>query len=165
VRTSLAFVFVAPISHAHAVCRSEAGRRGTAAVPRAGRFSRWTLTRLLDRASMGEGRRLAIRDLVLYAVPIIGALLVRENAGIDLTAFAVAASALAVVVGFGLQSIISNVISGMIILLERPIEIGNRIELAGVEGIVKEIGARRTTVTPSARSPSSCPTRSSSRTT
>jgi small-conductance mechanosensitive channel len=112
----------------------------------AGRFSRWTLTRLLDRTSMGQGQRLAIMGLVHYAVLIIGALLVLENAGINLTTFAVVGSALAVGVGFGLQNIISNFISGMIILLERPIEIGNRIELAGVEGIVQEIGARRTTV-------------------
>ena len=81
-----------------------------------------------------------------YAVLVIGALLVLENAGINLTTFAVVGSALAVGVGFGLQNIISNFISGLIILLERPIEIGNRIELGGVEGIVQEIGARRTTV-------------------
>jgi len=112
----------------------------------AGRFSRWTLARVLNRTSMREGQRLAIEGLVHYAVLIIGALLVLENAGINLTAFAVVGSALAVGVGFGLQNIISNFISGLIILLERPIEIGNRIELAGVEGIVKEIGARRTTV-------------------
>jgi small-conductance mechanosensitive channel len=55
-------------------------------------------------------------------------------------------SALGVGVGFGLQNIISNFISGLIVLLERPIEIGDRIELAGVEGVVREIGARRTTV-------------------
>lgn len=112
----------------------------------AGRFSRWTLTRLLSRTSMGEGQRLAIMGLVHYAVLVIGALLVLENAGINLTTFAVVGSALAVGVGFGLQNIISNFISGLIILLERPIEIGNRIELGGVEGIVQEIGARRTTV-------------------
>lgn len=112
----------------------------------AGRFSRWTLTRLLDRTSMGQGQRLAIMGLVHYAVLVIGALLVLENAGINLTTFAVVGSALAVGVGFGLQNIISNFISGLIILLERPIEIGNRIELGGVEGIVQEIGARRTTV-------------------
>jgi small-conductance mechanosensitive channel len=49
-------------------------------------------------------------------------------------------------VGFGLQNIISNFISGLIVLLERPIEIGDRIEVAGVEGVVQEVGARRTTV-------------------
>jgi small-conductance mechanosensitive channel len=49
-------------------------------------------------------------------------------------------------VGFGLQNIISNFISGLIIMLERPIQVGDRIEIAGVEGLVHSIGARRTTV-------------------
>ncbi len=112
----------------------------------AGRFSRWTLNRVLGRTTMREGQKLAIMGLVHYAVLIFGAALVLENAGINLTTFAIVGSALAVGVGFGLQNIISNFISGMIILMERPIEIGNRIELSGVEGVVKEIGARRTTV-------------------
>lgn len=112
----------------------------------AGRFSRWTLNRLLGYTSMREGQRLAIIGLVHYGVLIFGAALVLENAGINLTTFAIVGSALAVGVGFGLQNVISNFISGLIILIERPIEIGNRIELAGVEGIVKEIGARCTTV-------------------
>jgi small-conductance mechanosensitive channel len=49
-------------------------------------------------------------------------------------------------VGFGLQNIISNFISGLIVMLEQPIRVGDRIELAGVEGVVHHIGARRTTV-------------------
>ena len=112
----------------------------------AGRFSRWTLKRVLGHTTLREGQKLAIMGLVHYAVLIFGAALVLENAGINLTTFAIVGSALAVGVGFGLQNIISNFISGMIILMERPIEIGNRIELSGVEGVVQEIGARRTTV-------------------
>jgi len=73
-------------------------------------------------------------------------MLILQNAGINLTAFAVVASALGVGVGFGLQNIISNFISGLIIILERPIQVGDRIEIAGVEGLVHSIGARRTTV-------------------
>ena len=112
----------------------------------AGRFSRWTLSRLLGRTHMQEGQRLAIAGLVHYAVLIFGAVVILQNAGIELTAFAIVGSALGVGVGFGLQNIISNFISGLIVLLERPIEIGDRIEVAGVEGVVKEVGARRTTV-------------------
>ncbi|MCK9684675.1 mechanosensitive ion channel family protein [Scleromatobacter humisilvae] len=112
----------------------------------AGRFSRWTLNRLLGRTHMQEGQRLAIAGLVHYAVLIFGAVVILQNAGIELTAFAIVGSALGVGVGFGLQNIISNFISGLIVLLERPIEIGDRIEVAGVEGVVKEVGARRTTV-------------------
>ena len=112
----------------------------------AGRFSRWTLNRLLGRTRMQEGQRLAIAGLVHYAVLVFGAVVILQNAGIELTAFAIVGSALGVGVGFGLQNIISNFISGLIVLLERPIEIGDRIEVAGVEGVVREIGARRTTV-------------------
>jgi small-conductance mechanosensitive channel len=112
----------------------------------AGRFSRWTLDRLLGRTHMEEGQRLAIAGLVHYAVLIFGAIVILQNAGIELTAFAIVGSALGVGVGFGLQNIISNFISGLIVLLERPIEIGDRIEVSGVEGVVREVGARRTTV-------------------
>ena len=112
----------------------------------AGRFSRWTLGRLLSRTHMEKGQQLAIAGLVHYAVLIFGAVVILQNAGIQLTAFAIVGSALGVGVGFGLQNIISNFISGLIVLLERPIEIGDRIEVSGVEGVVKEVGARRTTV-------------------
>ena len=112
----------------------------------AGRLSRWTLDRLLGRTHMQEGQRAAIAGLVHYAVLVFGAVVILQNAGIELTAFAIVGSALGVGVGFGLQNIISNFISGLIVLLERPIEIGDRIEVAGVEGVVREIGARRTTV-------------------
>ena len=112
----------------------------------AGRFSRWTLGRLLGRTNMQEGQRLAIAGLVHYVVLVFGAVVILQNAGIELTAFAIVGSALGVGVGFGLQNIISNFISGLIVLLERPIEIGDRIEVSGVEGVVKEVGARRTTV-------------------
>jgi small-conductance mechanosensitive channel len=112
----------------------------------AGRLSRWTLTRLLSRTDMAMGQRSAVTALVHYLVLVVGAIVILQNAGIDLTAFAVVASALGVGVGFGLQNIISNFISGLIILIEQPIRVGDRIELAGVEGVVHELGARRTTV-------------------
>jgi small-conductance mechanosensitive channel len=112
----------------------------------AGRFSRWTLNKVLARSSISQGQKLAIIGLVHYTVLIVGAMLVLQNAGIKLTAFAVVGSALGVGIGFGLQNIISNFISGLIVLLERPIQIGDRVELSGVEGLVKEIGARRTTI-------------------
>jgi small-conductance mechanosensitive channel len=112
----------------------------------AGRVSRWTLDKLLGRTHMEHGQRLAIIGLVHYTVLITGAMLILQNAGIKLTAFAVVGSALGVGIGFGLQNIISNFISGLIVLLERPIQIGDRVELSGVEGVVREIGARRTTI-------------------
>jgi len=58
----------------------------------------------------------------------------------------VLAGAVGVGVGFGLQNVVSNFISGLIITLERPIKVGDRVEVGGIEGTVQEIGARRTTV-------------------
>jgi small-conductance mechanosensitive channel len=112
----------------------------------AGRLSGWTVDRLLRRTHLDTGTRVAVRNVVHYVVLIVGAVIVLQNAGINLTAFAVVASALGVGVGFGLQNIISNFISGLIIMLERPIKVGDRIELAGVEGVVQAIGARRATI-------------------
>lgn len=112
----------------------------------AGRLSRWTLTRLLSHTAMAQGQRSAVTALVHYVVLVVGSIVILQNAGINLTAFAVVASALGVGIGFGLQNVISNFISGLIILIEQPIRVGDRIELAGVEGVVREIGARRTTV-------------------
>lgn len=112
----------------------------------AGRLSRWTLARLLRRAHMEPGQRDAITSLVHYAVLVIGTVVILQNVGINLTAFAVVASALGVGLGFGLQNVISNFVSGLIVMLERPFEVGHRIELGPVEGVVRHIGARRTTV-------------------
>jgi small-conductance mechanosensitive channel len=69
-----------------------------------------------------------------------------QTAGINLTALSVVAGALGVGIGFGLQNIFSNFISGLIIMFERPIKIGDRVELANIEGTVQAIGARRTTI-------------------
>ena len=102
--------------------------------------------RALRRFQMDEGTRQSIGAVARYAVLVIGLVVVLQNAGINLTAFSVVAGALGVGIGFGLQNLFSNFISGLIIMLERPIKVGDRVELAGVEGVVREIGARRTTV-------------------
>ena len=65
---------------------------------------------------------------------------------VKLAGIAALTVALGVGVGFGLQNIFSNFISGLIIMFERPIKIGDRVEIANVEGTVQSIGARRTTI-------------------
>jgi small-conductance mechanosensitive channel len=106
----------------------------------------WTVNRALHRTHMDLGTREAVGSIMRYAVLVVGAMLILQNAGINLSAFSVLAGAVGVGVGFGLQNIISNFVSGLIIMLERPIKIGDRVEVGGIEGVVQEIGPRRTTV-------------------
>ncbi len=106
----------------------------------------WLLNRLLKRTQLDPGTQQAVGGIVHYAVLIVGIAVALENAGIHLTAFGVVAGALGVGIGFGLQNLISNFISGLIIMVERPIKVGDRVEIAGVEGTVQAIGARRTTI-------------------
>lgn len=99
------------------------------------------LTSRLDASA-----RHAVATLARYAVLLIGVLAIAQTAGIDLTTFNVLAGAVGIGVGFGLQNVVSNFIAGVIIMFERPIKIGDRIVVNGVEGNVVEIGARGTTV-------------------
>ncbi len=77
---------------------------------------------------------------------MIGIIIVLENTGIHLGALTVFAGAAGIGVGFGLQNIASNFISGLVILAERPITIGDRVEVAGVAGQVQHIRARSTII-------------------
>jgi small-conductance mechanosensitive channel len=103
-------------------------------------------TRFLANSGLDRSLQYAISQIISNAVLIIGILVVLENTGIHLGALTVFAGAVGVGVGFGLQNIASNFISGLVILAERPITIGDRVEVAGVIGQVKHIRARSTVV-------------------
>ena len=102
--------------------------------------------RLLVYGHLDLSTRYTIASLVHYTVLAIGFIAIMETAGINLTALSVLAGAVGVGVGFGLQTIVSNFICGLIVMFERPVRIGDRVELAGVEGDVIEIGARATRI-------------------
>ncbi|WP_051361706.1 mechanosensitive ion channel family protein [Solimonas soli] len=102
------------------------------------------LRHLLRRSHLDRSMQQTIGTLVHYAVLTIGFIIIMQNVGIDLSAFGVLAGALGVGVGFGLQNIFSNVISGVIVMFERPVRIGDRIEIGGNEGDVIAIRARST---------------------
>ncbi len=106
----------------------------------------WLTSGPLLRNRMGPGARQVTGTLARYLMLLVGLLAIVQTAGIDLTTFNVLAGAVGIGVGFGLQNVVSNFIAGVIIMFERPIKIGDRIVVGGVEGNVVEIGARGTTV-------------------
>jgi small-conductance mechanosensitive channel len=111
-----------------------------------GLLRRWVEGSLLTRMGMDLGVRGAIGAITRYAVLLIGLLIIVQTVGIDLTTLNVLAGAVGLGVGFGLQNVVGNFIAGLILLFERPIKLGDRIEVGGVEGAVVAIRARATTV-------------------
>ena len=89
---------------------------------------------------------LLLRRLTEYSLVVIGAIIAFQTVGIDLSGLAVIFGLLSVGIGFGLQNITSNFISGLILLFERPITIGDRITVGDTEGDVQEINIRSTTI-------------------
>jgi small-conductance mechanosensitive channel len=104
-------------------------------------------TRVLARTKLEIGLQYAIARIVSYVVLALGFIVGLETIGIDLRSFTVIAGALGVGLGFGLQNIVSNFVSGLIILGERPIQIGDQVDLgSNTLGRVMRIGARATHV-------------------
>ena len=110
------------------------------------RTKHFLFNRFLTKSGLDRALQYAISQIVSNVVLIVGIVIVLENTGIHLGALAVFAGAVGVGVGFGLQNITSNFISGLVILAERPITIGDRIEVAGIAGQVQQIRARSTVI-------------------
>jgi len=110
------------------------------------RITRWFVDSVLARRGFDIGIREALGVIARYIIITLGALVILQSAGIDLTSLNVLVGAIGVGLGFGLQNITSNFFSGLILLFERPIKMGDRVEIGGVVGEVKEIGARATTI-------------------
>ena len=106
----------------------------------------WVANRLLGRSRLEHSTRHAIGTITRYVVLVAGFMVIMQTVGINLSTFNVLAGAVGVGIGFGLQDIVKNFISGLIIMFDRPIHIGDRIEIAGVTGEVMDIGARRITL-------------------
>ena len=110
------------------------------------RTKRFLFNRFLAKSGLDRSLQYAIAQIVSNIVLIVGIFIVLDNAGIHLGALTVFAGAVGVGVGFGLQNIASNFISGLVILAERPITIGDRVEVAGIAGQVQQIRARSTVI-------------------
>jgi small-conductance mechanosensitive channel len=111
-----------------------------------GRLRKWIVEQLLTRTKMDVGARQATGSIIRYFFIAVGFVVMLQTAGIDLTALNVLAGAIGIGLGFGLQNIVNNFISGLIILFERPIKVGDRLVVGNVEGDVVRVGGRSTEV-------------------
>ena len=101
---------------------------------------------LFTRRQLQAGVRISMTKLVHYAFVFLGFLLALITMGVQLRDFTLIAGALGVGIGFGLQGIVHNFVSGLILLFERPIKVGDNIELDGQRVEIKKIGLRATLV-------------------
>lgn len=109
-------------------------------------FQSWLDVRVLTPAGISGGTRDSIRIAVGYVGVTIAALAALSYAGLNLSNLAIVAGAFSVGIGFGLQSVVNNFVSGLILLAERPIKIGDIVSVAGEEGHVRKISIRSTEV-------------------
>ncbi|HEU5195976.1 MAG TPA: mechanosensitive ion channel domain-containing protein [Methylomirabilota bacterium] len=101
---------------------------------------------VLPRLRVSDGASYAATTLLHYALLFFGFLLSLAALGIDMNRAAVFGGAFGVGLGFGLQNVVSNFISGLIVLFERPIRVGDVVEVGGVAGTVGHIGIRASTI-------------------
>ena len=106
----------------------------------------WLEGRFLPETNLDIGLRSSIRTGTGYVGIILAVIFAMSFLGINLQNIAIVAGALSVGIGFGLQSIINNFVSGLILLVERPIKVGDRIEVGARMGVVKRINVRATEI-------------------
>jgi len=112
-----------------------------------GSFTRRMLqSRVLSKLEIDPGLQYTLARVSQYIIVIIGVLVSFQFVGINLTSLAVVFGLLSVGIGFGLQNITANFISGLIVMFERPISVGDRVDVAGIEGDVTEINIRSTKI-------------------
>lgn len=109
-------------------------------------FQRWLRDAVLAPQKMDVGIANSIDTSVGYAGIALSALLAVSYAGLDVTNLAIVAGALTVGIGFGLQSIVNNFVSGLILLVERPIKVGDWIVVGNEQGNVRRISVRATEI-------------------
>jgi len=101
---------------------------------------------ILPRLRLADGVPYAVSTITRYTILLCGLWVALRAAGVDLSKVTLLAGALGVGIGFGLQNIVNNFVSGLILLFERPIRIGDLVEMDDMDGTVKRIGIRSSTI-------------------
>ncbi len=113
---------------------------------------RWLNEHFLPTTSLDTGMQLSAATLFGYAGNVLAVSMGLAAAGIGLERIAWVASALSVGIGFGLQAVVQNFVSGLILLAERPVKVGDWVSLGGIEGDIRRINVRATEIQMSDRS-------------
>ena len=110
-------------------------------------ISRWVRNTLMPRTTLDAGLQNSIVTVIGYIGAVLAIVVALSEVGLDLQNFAIVAGALSVGIGFGLQSIVSNFVSGLILLAERPVRVGDIVSVKnGEEGYVRRISVRATEI-------------------
>ena len=109
-------------------------------------FQNWLDNSVMARGRVDSGVRNSIRTVIGYVGLVLAALVAVSAAGFNLSSLALIAGGLSLGIGFGLQNIVQNFVSGLILLAERPFKVGDWVEAGTVSGIVKKISVRATEV-------------------
>lgn len=102
--------------------------------------------RLLSRTFLDAGQRYAYSRIASYVIYLIGLIIGLQTAGVNLSSLLVVGGAVGIGVGLGLQTLANNFVSGLVLLFERPIKLGDRVEVGGVLGDVVRMAGRSTWV-------------------
>jgi small-conductance mechanosensitive channel len=111
-----------------------------------GWIARYFIRHLLSRTRLDESATAAIERILYYLALLLLMLFVLRKVNIPLTAFTFLGGALVIGVGFGTQKLLNNFISGFVLMIERPVKIGDMIEIENNFGIIEDIGSRSTCI-------------------
>jgi small-conductance mechanosensitive channel len=109
-------------------------------------MQRFLEARVFPRTRLDSGLRHSLKTAVGYAGLVVGVALAVSAVGLDLSNLAIIAGALSVGIGFGLQSVVNNFVSGLILLIERPLKVGDWVVVGAHQGHVKRINVRATEI-------------------
>jgi len=109
-------------------------------------FKRFLINRAFKKYNINHSTSISIATFSRYLIIVLGLIIILQSSGINLSSLSILFGALGVGIGFGLQNITNNFISGIIILFEKPIKVGDRVVVGETEGQIVQISARATTI-------------------